>query len=177
MKRVKLFTISFLSEVQELANVDIAKASDDLDLSSVPPEYHEFIKLFSNIEAEKLPSYRSYDHTIPLEPRTILLFSSIYLISLVELEILRKYCEDKLRIDFLRYSQSPCSASILFVKKLDSILRLYIDYRGLNKITTKNRYSLLLIRELLDRIYCAKYFTKFDIRDEYYRLRVAAREE
>jgi hypothetical protein len=177
MKRVKLFTISFLSEVQELANIDIAKAGDDLDLSSISPEYHEFAKLFSNIEAEKLLSYHSYDHTIPLEPGTTPLFSSIYLISLVELEVLRKYCEDKLRISFLRYSQSSCSAFILFVKKLDSILCLYIDYRDLNKITIKNRYSLLLIRELLDQICRAKYFTKFDIRDEYHRLRIAAGEE
>jgi hypothetical protein len=34
-----------------------------------------------------------------------------------------------------------------------------------------------LIGELLDQIYRAKYFTKFDIRDRYHRLRVAAREE
>jgi hypothetical protein len=80
----------------------------------------------------------------------MLSFSLIYLISLVELEVLRKYCENKLHIDFLRYSQSLYSISILFIKKLDSILCLYIDYRDLNKITTKNRYSLLLIRELLN---------------------------
>jgi hypothetical protein len=150
MKRIKLFTISFLSKVQELANIDIAKASDNSDLSSISLEYHEFTKLFSNIKAKKLLSYYSYNHTILLESKTTLLFSSIYLISLVELEVLRKYYENKLYIDFLYYSQSSYSALILFIKKLDSILYFYIDYRDLNKITTKNRYSLLLIRELLD---------------------------
>jgi hypothetical protein len=140
-------------------------------------EYHEFTKLFSNIEAKKLSLYYLYNHTIPLELRTILLFSSIYLISLVELEVLRKYYENKLYIDFLYYSQSLYSTLILFIKKLDSILYLYIDYRDLNKITTKNHYSLLLIKELLNQIYCAKYFTKFDIRDRYYRLDIAMREE
>jgi hypothetical protein len=177
MKGVELFTMSFLPEVQELANVDIAKAGDDPDLSSVPPEYHEFAKLFSNIEAEKLPPHRPYDHTIPLEPGTTPPFGPIYPMSPAELEVLRKYCEDKLRIGFLRHSQSPCGAPILFVKKPDGTLRLCVDYRGLNKITTKNRYPLPLIGELLDRICRAKYFTKFDIRDGYHRLRVAAGEE
>ena len=41
---------------------------------------------------------------------------------------------------------------ILFIKKKDSSLRLYIDYRGLNKITIKNRGSLLLIIEFLERL-------------------------
>ena len=36
---------------------------------------------------------------------------------------------------------------ILFVKKKDGILRLYIDYRELNVIIVKNSYPLLLIRE------------------------------
>ena len=38
----------------------------------------------------------------------------------------------------------------LFVKKADGSLRLCVDYRGLNKITRKNRYPLPLIQESLD---------------------------
>ena len=34
--------------------------------------------------------------------------------------------------------------------KKDSGLRLYIDYRGLNKVLIKNRYLLPLILEILD---------------------------
>jgi len=52
-----------------------------------------------------------------------------------------------------------------------------MDYRGLNKITIKNRYPLPLIGELLERISKAKYFTKFDVRDGYNRLRIASGEE
>jgi hypothetical protein len=47
---------------------------------------------------------------------------------------------------------------------------LYVDYRGLNKITIKNRYPLPLISELLDRLGHAKIFSKLDLRDAYYRL-------
>ena len=41
-------------------------------------------------------------------------------------------------------------APILFIPKKDSDLRLYIDYKGLNKVIIKNRYFLLLITETLD---------------------------
>jgi len=39
---------------------------------------------------------------------------------------------------------------ILFVLKLDGTIRLYIDYRGLNKVIIKNYYLLLLVSEMLD---------------------------
>ena len=34
--------------------------------SLIPDEYHEFIDLFSEKAAEKLPPQRPYDHSIPL---------------------------------------------------------------------------------------------------------------
>ena len=61
---------------------------------------------------------------------------------------------------------------ILFILKLDSTIRLYIDYYGLNKITTKNRYLLPLVSKILDRLFRVKIFIKLDLRDAYYRLRI-----
>ena len=85
-----------------------------------------------------------------------------------ELEILRKYIVENLKKGFIRHSQSPCEVLILFVKKLNSTLRLCVDYHGLNKIITKNCYSLPLISEMLNHIYCAKYFTKVDVQNGYH---------
>ena len=150
---------------------------EDPDLSGVPPEYHEFADLFSKAEPEKLPPHRPYDHTIPIEPGTTPTFGPIYSMSPKELEALKDYYEANLRKGYIHHSQSPCGAPILFVEKADATLRLCVDYRGLNKITTKNRYPLRLIGELLDRISSAKYFTKFNVRDGYHRLRMAAGEE
>jgi hypothetical protein len=39
---------------------------------------------------------------------------------------------------------------VLFVKKKDGSMRMYIDYRELNKVTIKNQYPLLRIEDLLD---------------------------
>jgi len=58
------------------------------------------------------------------------------------------------------------------VPKLDSSIRLYIDFRGLNAVTIKNRYPLLLISKILDRLSYIKRFTKLDLRDTYYRIRI-----
>jgi hypothetical protein len=53
------------------------------------------------------------------------------------------------------------------VKKKDGSLRMCIDYRGLNKITIKNRYPLPLISGLLDKLGQAKIYIKIDLRGIY----------
>ncbi|RAH45970.1 uncharacterized protein BO95DRAFT_362486, partial [Aspergillus brunneoviolaceus CBS 621.78] len=52
---------------------------------------------------------------------------------------------------------------IFFILKKNKGLRLYIDYKKLNKILVKNYYSLFLILEILNRIIKAKYFFKLGI--------------
>jgi len=59
---------------------------------------------------------------------------------------------------------------IIFVKKKNGKLKLCADYQALNEVTKKDRYSLPLINEALDRVGGAKYFTKLDIKDAYYNI-------
>jgi len=54
-------------------------------------------------------------------------------------------------------------APVFFIKKKDGSLWLVQDYRALNAITVKNKYSFLLISELVSQLHGAKYFTKLDI--------------
>ncbi len=61
---------------------------------------------------------------------------------------------------------------ILLVKKLGGGLRFYINYRALNAITIKNRYLIPKIKDILDRLYKAKYYTKLDIIAVFNRLRI-----
>ena len=63
-------------------------------------------------------------------------------------------------------------APILFVKKKDGTLRLCVDYRGLNCITTKNQYPLPLLSKALDRLLGAKIYTKIDLRGAFNLIRV-----
>jgi hypothetical protein len=96
----------------------------------------------------------------------------IYNLSQEELRVLREYLDNALTMGWIRESESPAGSPILFVPKSDGTLRLCVDYRGLNKITIKNRYPLPLISEILDRLSEAKVFTKLDLVNAYHRIAI-----
>jgi hypothetical protein len=143
----------------------------------VPPEYHQYLPLFSEAEANKLRPHRPYDHRIPLKDNFTPPFGPIYPLSRTELEALRKWLDENLSKGFIRASSSPAGAPILFVKKGDGSLRLCVDYRGLNEGNIKNCYPLPLLHETLLRLQKARYFTKLDIRGAYNLVRMAEGEE
>ena len=81
----------------------------------------------------------------------------------MELKILKVYIETNLANGFIRLPKSPAGAPILFDRKSDSFFRLCVNYRGLNNLTIKNQYSLLLIGKLLERLRRARRFTQSDL--------------
>ena len=99
-------------------------------------------------------------------------FGPIYNLSQTELAELRKYIDENLANNFIGRLKSPAGAPILFVKKKDGSLQICVDYRGLNKVTKKNRYPLPLISGLLDQLGRAKVFTKIDLREAYNLIRI-----
>ncbi|SPC67056.1 uncharacterized protein UHOD_11464 [Ustilago sp. UG-2017b] len=150
----------------------------DTGLSDIiPPEYHQYLNVFSRVEADKLPPHRTYDHQIPLEEGKSPPFGPIYSLSEHELKTLREYLEENLAKGFISPSDLPAASPILFVKKKDGSLCLCVDYRGLNQITIRNRYPLPLIDELLDRLCEARFFTHIDLRGAYNLLRIAKGDE
>jgi hypothetical protein len=162
--------------IQLLMSTDEEQEVTDL-ASSIPSEYHQFLQLFSEVEANKLPPDWAYDHWIPLQPNFTLPFSPIYPLSKTELEALWKWLDENLATGFIWASSSPTRAPILFVKKGDGSLRLCVDYRGLNEGTIKNRYPLPLLYETLLRLQKARFYTKLDIRGAYNLVRMAEGEE
>ncbi|SPC62077.1 uncharacterized protein UHOD_12159 [Ustilago sp. UG-2017b] len=143
----------------------------------IPPEYHQYLDVFSRVEADKLPPHRTYDHQIPLEEGKSPPFGPIYSLSEHELKTLREYLEENLAKGFISPSDSPAASPILFVKKKDGSLHLCVDYRGLNRITIRNRYLLPLIDKLLDRLREARFFTHIDLRGTYNLLRIVKGDE
>ena len=90
---------------------------------------------------------------------------------------MKKYVTSYLANGFIRPSKSPTAALVKFMAKPHGKLRLVVDYRGLNKITVKNRYPLPLIPKMLDRPHKAKVFTKIDLRNAYHQVRVREGDE
>ena len=78
---------------------------------------------------------------------------------------------------FIRKSTLLAGYPILFALKKDGKLRLCVDYRQLNSITVKNRYTLPRSTELMDRFQGAKVFSKLDLRSAYNLIRMKEGEE
>jgi hypothetical protein len=104
-------------------------------------------------------------------------YKFIYKLSENELKILKKYLNENLEKEYIQYFISPAGAPILFILKKDGNLRLCVDYRDFNKIIIKNRHSLPLIREILDRLNEAAIYTKLDLKEAYYRIRIKKGDE
>ncbi len=83
-----------------------------------------------------------------------------------------------LDLGLIRPSKSPTGYPVLFVyKKNTEDMRFCVDYRHLNSITIKNRYALLLITDLRDKLNRVYWFTTIDLRSAYYLVRIKEGEE
>jgi hypothetical protein len=177
-KRVEVFTASLLDINKALQPRKYTNAKDKLPLW-IPERLHA---LFDRKEADKLPHRRpGIDHKITLEgpdgKPVEAPWGPLYNMSREELLVLRKTLTELLSKGFIRVSNSPAAAPVLFVKKPGGGLRFCCDYRALNRITRKDRYPLPLIQETLNRISKAKWFTKLDVVAAFYKIRIEEGDE
>jgi hypothetical protein len=108
---------------------------------------------------------------------TIFSYKLIYKLSKIELKVLKKYLNKNLKREYIQYFINPAGIFILFILKKEGNLRLCVNYKSLNKITIKNRYSLPLMKKTLNRLNEAAVYTKFDLKKTYYRIRIKKRNE
>jgi len=153
------------------------KETSKTSKNPVPPEYHEFIEVFTEKEAMAPLPHRTQDHHIPLEEGKTPPYEPLRPLNEEKMKALKEYLEVNEKRGWIRSSTSPAGAPIHFVKKKDGGLRLCVDYRQLNEITIKDRTPLPLIRESLDQLSSATIYNKLDIRDAYYNLRIRAGDE
>jgi hypothetical protein len=94
-----------------------------------------------------------------LLPGTAPISKRPYRIDAKDLVELKKQIEELLEKGFIRPSSlSPWVATVLFVNKKDGSRRMCVDYRSLNEVTIKNKYSLPRIEDLFDQMRGAKVF-------------------
>ena len=77
--------------------------------------------------------------------------------------MLKKYLNDNFIKEFIRSNHSLAASFIFFIRKSNEDLRFCVNYRALNAIIIKNRYSLSLIQKTLLRIYKTRIYITFDI--------------
>ena len=129
---------------------NFTKLAKTLNLYNVSSEYYKFVNVFSKTKVEILTSYCPYNLQINLEEETQSLVGFIYFLLVSEQEILKDFIEQNLNICFIQSTFFPYNTLVLFIKKKDGLLYLCVNFYGLNHISKKNCYPLLLISNLLD---------------------------
>lgn len=150
---------------------------ESVDLSRVPSVYHQFKAVFSKSRATSLPPHRTYDCAIDLLPGSCPPRGRIFSLSPPERSAMDTYIKESVAAGIIRASTSPAGAGFFFVEKKDGGLRPCIDYRGLNKITVRNRYPLPLMATAFELLQGASIFTKLDLRNAYHLVRIRQGDE
>ncbi|GKD81743.1 hypothetical protein Tco_1348582 [Tanacetum coccineum] len=146
----------------------MSTTADEPELSDIPI-VRDFIDIFLE-DLLGLPPQRKVEFCIDLIPGATPGAKSQYRLAPSEMQELSEQLQELQDKGFIWPSHSPWGAPVLFVKKKDGSLRMCIDYRELNKLTVKNRYTLPRIDDLFDQLQGARYFFKIDSRSGYHQL-------
>jgi len=76
---------------------------------------------------------------------------------------IKKNLKKNLKKRFISVNNASFVSLILFAIKFNKELRFCVNYRKLNALIKRNRYSILLIKKTLTRVISCKYLIKFNI--------------
>jgi hypothetical protein len=160
------------SDVDKFMKIKPSLSKEDIK-QLLPREFWDSLDAFLPKKAEELPPHRPWDHKIELTPGKQPPHFRNRPLSPAELKCVKKWIDEMLDKGFIRESSSPAAAPLLLAAKPGGGVRVCHDYRGLNALTIKNRYPLPLIRETLDALCNAKFYTKLDVIAAFNRIRIA----
>ncbi len=161
-------------QVKAMSHI-MSHITNALEMQTLLVELKEYENVFSTESVDKLLLHEDHDHAIEIIAKSS--YESLYNLSNTKLAILRQYLDDVLAKEWIKHFISSTDASILFILKKNDSLHLCINYQDLNKITIKNCHLLSLISETLNRLSKVKQFTKLDLKNVYYHLRIQCEDE
>jgi len=143
----------------------------------VPKEFHQWIKIFSKKQSERMPMKKIWDHAIETKEGFVPRKGKVYPLSREERKEVREFVQEQLRKGYIRPSKSPQTALVFFVGKKYGKKQMVQDYQYLNEWTIKNNYPLPLISDVLENIGMKRVFTKMDLRWGYNNMRIKEGDE
>jgi hypothetical protein len=129
---------------------------------------------FPNVFPEELPGMppdRDIEFVIELKPGTTPIYKTPFRMTTLELAKLKEQIKELIEKGVIRPSSSPWGDPVIFAPKKDGTPRLSVDYRALNEVTIKNKYSLPRINDLFYQLLGVCVFPKIDLRLGYHQLK------
>jgi len=151
-------TVENKSEEVNLHELSYAEVLEQVKIKLLS-EYHDYLDIFDRAMINQLSLHHFYNHKIELIDEEMLSRSRLYQMFNHKLQKIKKYLIKHLNKEFIFFSFASYVSLILFAEKKDESLRFCIDYRKLNALIKRDRYSLPLIDETLARIQESKYLT------------------
>jgi len=79
-----------------MVSTTLAKAEQPKNVE-IPPEFHQYGKVFSDEEAQRLPKHQPWDHKIDLIPGMEMKKTTVYRLTPIKKVALKEYIEDGLK--------------------------------------------------------------------------------
>ena len=140
-------TVAYDEEAQYVGRIE-REEEGGVQLETLPKLYWQYKELFEEKKAKMLAPRRTFYHAINHQEAAEPPCGPIYPMSAHQFNELDKYLKRMLGEGKIADSESPYGAPILFVPKPDGSLRLWVDYRNLDKLTILNQYPVPLMDEL-----------------------------
>jgi hypothetical protein len=171
-----LFNVDF-EKKRFLIVIQKADENNDKINNEISSQYFAFQNIFFEVKTHKLFEHDFHDHVIEILSNRNSFFDSIYNLSTIKLKILKNYIDEYMKKNFIIEFVSFAKVFILFVKKMNDKLRLCVNYKKLNEIIIKNRYSLFFINENLNKLFEIKIFIKLNVKDVFHRIKIRKENE
>ena len=138
-------------EQQQLLDATLAKYPEVL--KEMPGRTKE---ITLSIDTAESPPLRSHPYRIPPKWR----------------EEVKEQIDQLLGLGIIEVSASPWSSAVVTVRKKTGGVRICIDYRAINSVTTPDPYQMPFIEDILDTLSSAKYMSKIDLNKGFHQIPV-----
>lgn len=91
--------------------------------------------------------------------------------------LLKQELEEMLRKNIIAEMESPWAFPVVLIPKKDNKIRLCVDYRRLNAITTTDTYPLPRMDDLLQTAKTTPFMSTLDLRSGYWQIKIAERDK